>query len=169
MQNQVQEASNPVAARGSNGKFLTFRLGAESYGINVLSVREIISLPAITVVPQMPPDVRGVINLRGKIIPVLDLRRRFGFADEQFTEQTCVIVVQVRQEGGRTVLQGLLVDGVEEVLQINATEVEDTPDFGNTIKADYFLGMAKVKGKVKALLAIDRVLAGGGAAMPAFA
>lgn len=164
MENLSPSRPTGTATRVNHGKFLTFKLGAESYGINVLSVREIISLPAITVVPQMPADVRGVINLRGKIIPVLDLRRRFGFPDGKITVQTCVIVVQVSYESGRSGQQGLLVDGVEEVLQINDSEMEDTPDFGGSLSADYFLGMAKVKGQVKALLAIDRVLGGNAAA-----
>lgn len=158
LMNELCETGVSGATTATGGKFLTFKLGAESYGINVLAVREIISLTAITAVPQMPPDVRGVINLRGKIIPVLDLRRRFGFADATDTKQTCIIVVQARHAAGKAAQQGLLVDNVEEVIQINANDVAETPDFGGTISADFIVGMAKIKNTVKALLAIDRVL-----------
>src|SRR5271166_1320467 len=106
-----------VASRLS-GKYLTFKLQAESYGIDVLKVREIIRLAAITPVPQMPAYIRGVINLRGKIIPVMDLRVRFEFAVAAGTDQTCIIVVQVKLPDGKVTQMGLVVDGVEEVLNI---------------------------------------------------
>jgi purine-binding chemotaxis protein CheW len=140
------------------GKYLTFTLAEESYGIDVLQVREIIRLTDITVVPQMPAYVRGVINLRGKIIPVIDLRLRFGLSEAKETELTCIIVVQVRTGGGKMLQMGLIVDGVEEVINIAAGEIEETPDFGAQIATNYLLGMAKVRGAVKTLLNIDRVL-----------
>lgn len=141
-----------------SGKYLTFSLEHESYGIDVLQVREIIRLTDITAVPQMPAYVRGVINLRGKIIPVIDLRLRFGFSDVKNTDLTCIIVVQVKMPDGKTTQMGLIVDGVEEVANIAGTDIEETPDFGAKIETDYILGMAKVKGAVKTLLNIDRVL-----------
>jgi purine-binding chemotaxis protein CheW len=140
------------------GKYLTFTLQNESYGIDVLKVREIIRQTEITSVPQMPDFVRGVINLRGKIIPVMDLRRRFDFNDAKDTEQTCIVVVQVRLPDGKTTQMGLIVDGVEEVINIAASDIEETPDFGAQISTDYILGMAKVRGVVKMLLNIDKVL-----------
>jgi purine-binding chemotaxis protein CheW len=140
------------------GKYLTFILHDESYGIDVLKVREIIRLTTITAVPQMPDYVRGVINLRGKIIPVMDLRLRFGFAEAANTEQTCIIVVQVKLSDGKTTQMGLVVDGVEEVLNIAAADIEETPDFGGQIATHYIVGMAKVKGAVKTLLDIDGVV-----------
>ncbi len=147
-----------TGSRQKAGKYLTFTLHAESYGIDVLKVREIIRQTTITVVPQMPAHVRGVINLRGKIIPVMDLRLRFGFADAASTEQTCIIVVQVKLPDGKVVQMGLVVDGVEEVVSIAATDIEETPDFGGQICTDYIVGMAKVKNVVKVLLDIDRVV-----------
>jgi purine-binding chemotaxis protein CheW len=124
----------------------------------VLKVREIIRHIAITVVPQMPDHIRGVINLRGKIIPVMDLRRRFGFPNATNTEQTCIVVMQVKLPDGRDTAMGMVVDGVEEVINFNASDLEETPEFGGQIAVDYILGMAKVKGVVKVLLDIDRVV-----------
>ena len=142
------------------GKYLTFSIEGESYGIDVLKIREIIRLIDITVVSQMPTYVRGVINLRGKIIPVMDLRLRFGFGVAEKTEQTCIVVVLVKLGGGKSTQMGLVVDAVEEVVNIAAGDIEETPDFGAEISTDCLLGMAKIKGAVKALLDIDRVLAG---------
>ncbi len=141
------------------GKYLTFTLQRESYGVRVLQVREIIRLTDITAVPQMPAYIRGVINLRGKIIPVLDLRMRFGFPDASHTDQTCIVVVQVTLPDGKQTAMGMVVDGVEEVLNITDSEIEETPDFGTQLETDYILGMAKIKGAVKALLDIDKVIA----------
>ena len=140
------------------GKHLTFNLQRESYGIDVLKVREIIQLTAITAVPRMPDYVKGVINLRGKIIPVIDLRVRFGFDGVKDTDLTCIIVVQVKMPDGKNTQMGLVVDGVEEVVNLITGDIEGTPDFGGKISTDYILGMAKVKGTVKTLLNIDRVL-----------
>ena len=142
----------------SSGKHLTFNLKNESYGIDVLKVREIIRQTSITTVPQMPDYVRGVINLRGKIIPVIDLRLRFGFTDVKDTEKTCIIVVQVKMHDGKNTQMGLVVDGVEEVVNLAPGDIEGTPDFGGKISTDYIIGMAKVKGTVKTLLNIDRVV-----------
>jgi purine-binding chemotaxis protein CheW len=141
------------------GKYLTFRLAAESYGIDILKVREIIRHVNITPVPEMPDYIRGVINLRGKIIPVMDLRRRFKIPQASDTELTCIVVVQLGpQSSTQGTAMGMVVDGVEEVVNINAGEIEQAPSFGGENAADYIVGMAKVKGAVKVLLDIDRAV-----------
>ena len=150
----------PVAALKNDdrgGKYLVFELGREEFGIRVLKVREIMGIQDITAVPQTPAHVKGVINLRGKVIPVVDLRLKFGLPEQQYTPRTCIIVVQANGEGG-PMLMGIVVDGVAEVLNLAAADIEDTPDFGEGTATPYLLGMAKVKGKVKILLEIDRVL-----------
>ncbi len=130
----------------------------EAYGIGVLKVREIIRMQKITPVPQMPMFVKGVINLRGRVIPVVDLRVKFGVKAE-FAERTCIVVVQVKLPTEQTVQMGLIVDSVEEVVTLQAGEIEPTPEFGTRVDTTYLLGMAKVKGAVKTLLDIDRVVA----------
>jgi len=155
--NQIMSIETKAVTR-LNGKYLTFNLQAESYGIDVLKVREIIRLTTITSVPQMPPHIRGVINLRGKIIPVMDLRVRFEFASAANTEQTCIIVVQVKLPDGKATQMGLVVDGVEEVINIAENDIEETPSFGGQICTDYIIGIAKVKGLVKTLLDIDGIV-----------
>jgi len=140
------------------GKYLTIGLGAEAYGIPVLRVREIIRLQKITPVPQMPSYVKGVINLRGRVIPIVDLRVKFGVPAE-FADRTCIVVVQVRLASEQTVPMGLIVDRVEEVANLGAAEIEPTPDFGAKLNTDYILGLAKGKGQVKTLLDLDRVVA----------
>ena len=150
----------PSSAGVAAGKYLTFVLGDESYAISVLKVREIIRLTAITAVPQMPDYVKGVINLRGKIIPVLSLRSKFGLPSGRDQQRTCIVVVQLTQSFGAQMQMGLIVDDVEEVVNISASEIEATPDFGAQLDTQYLLGMAKIKGAVKSLLDIDRVIAG---------
>jgi purine-binding chemotaxis protein CheW len=140
------------------GKYLTFILNRECYGIPVLKVREIIRLASITGVPQMPSYVKGVINLRGRIIPVIDLCDKFGLAHAATTENACIVVVQVNGAGNRPIPLGLEVDGVEEVCQLAAGDIEETPEFGVAVDTSYILGMAKAKGVVKTLLDIDRAL-----------
>jgi purine-binding chemotaxis protein CheW len=140
------------------GKYLTIGLGSEAYGIPVLRVREIIRMQKITPVPQVPDFVKGVINLRGRVIPIVDLRVKFGFAAD-FAERTCIVVVQVKVRSEHTVPMGLIVDRVEEVVTLAEGEIEPTPDFGAKVKTEYLLGMAKVKGQVKTLLDIDQVVA----------
>ena len=141
------------------GKYLTFTLGNESYGIAVKKIREIIRMIEVTTVPQMPAYVRGVVNLRGKIIPVIDLRLRFRMGGAETDERTCIIVVQVARSGGGGTLQmGLVVDQVEEVLNIHAADLEEPPKFGAAVHEAYILGMAKIKEGVKTLLDIDRVI-----------
>src|SRR5512142_1847261 len=120
------------------GKYLAFALGNEEYGLPVLKVREIIKVMDITQVPQVPPHVRGVINLRGKVIPVIDLRLKFGFASQDYTERTCIIVVDVSL-GGANVMMGIVVDSVSEVLNIAGADIDETPDFGGQVTTDYIL------------------------------
>lgn len=139
------------------GKYLTFQLGNEEFGIQVVKVREIMGLQDITAVPQTPSYVKGVINLRGKVTPVVDLRLKFGLPEAEYTQRTCIIVVQVHGSAG-PMLMGIIVDSVSEVLNLAAGDIEDTPDFGDGAATPYLLGMAKTKGKVKILLEIDQVL-----------
>jgi len=139
------------------GKYLTFTLDEEEYGIGILKIKEIIGMMSITPVPQTPEHVKGVINLRGKVIPVVDLRLRFGMETIDYTERTCIIVVETSVQTG-TVQIGIVVDSVSEVLNIKAEEIEETPTFGTKLNTDYILGMAKMEGAVKILLDIDKVL-----------
>lgn len=139
------------------GKYLTFQLGNEEFAIQVLRVREIMGVQEITAVPQTPAYVKGVINLRGKVIPVVDLRLKFGLPELEYTQRTCIIVVQIQGEAEKLLI-GVIVDAVSEVLTLQAAEIEDTPDFGSGVATPYLLGMAKIRGKVKILLDIDQVL-----------
>lgn len=156
-------ASQPVTETGAagGGKFLTFTIGREEYGLPVLKVREIIKVMDITHVPQVAAHVLGVINLRGKVIPVIDLRRKFGFAPQAPTERTCIIVAEVALAAS-VVMMGVVVDSVSEVVNVTAAEIEQPPDFGGKGGNDYLLGLAKVKGGVKILLDLDRVLGSDG-------
>lgn len=148
---------DPARKSERAGKYLVFHLGREEFGVQVLKVREIMGIQEITLVPQMPSYVKGVINLRGKVIPVIDLRAKFGLDASEYTQRTCIVVLEVAQDGGG-ILMGAVVDGVSEVLSLQDGEIEDTPDFGDHADIPYVLGMAKVKGKVKILLDIDHVL-----------
>ena len=140
-----------------SGKYLIFQLGTEEFGVEVLKVREIMGVLEITAVPQMPSYLKGVINLRGKVIPVVDLRLKFGLPEEPYTPRTCIIVVRTEQEHDALVM-GMIVDGVAEVLPLTEADIEDTPDFGTGVATPFLRGMAKIKGKVKILLDIDKVL-----------
>lgn len=145
------------AMADKEGKYLTFSLAKEEYGIGILKIKEIIGMVPITTVPRTPDFVKGVINLRGKVIPVIDLRLRFGMASIDYTERTCIIVVEIEGTAG-TVQIGIVVDAVSEVLNVNGEDIEETPTFGAKLNTDYILGMAKMDGGVKILLDIDRVL-----------
>ena len=147
------------SAQSKAGKYLTFKLAAEDYGLEILKVQEIIKMMDITRVPRTPHFVRGVINLRGKVIPVVDLRLKFGMSESETTDKTCVIVVQVARKAG-TVTMGIIVDEVSEVLDIVGEDIEPSPSFGTTVDTRFILGMAKTKGAVKILLDIDKVLSG---------
>lgn len=159
MESSASPATPDTPAQHDNraGKYLTFMIGKEEFGVAVLKVREIMGIQDVTTVPQTPAWMKGVINLRGKIIPVIDLRLRFGVDALGYTERTCIIVVQV-SSGAAILPMGIIVDEVSEVLTMTAGDIEDTPDFGSQVATDYILGMAKIKGKVKILLDIDKVL-----------
>ena len=146
-----------TTALAAPGKYLTFALADEEYALPVLKVREIIKMMEITQVPKVPPHVKGVINLRGKVIPIVDLRLKFGFPPQDATERTCIIVVDAALNGGRSSL-GFVVDGVNEVMNIAAEEIEPTPDFGEQVNTTYMQGVAKRGVHVKMLLDLDRVL-----------
>jgi len=153
----MEKTATQVVADDRAGKYLTFRLGPEEFGVRVDKVREIMGVQEVTAVPQTPDYLKGVINLRGKVIPVIDLRLKFGLEAVAYTQRTCIIVVQVRGEVS-TIQVGLVVDTVSEVLNLSGSDIENTPDFGAQVTIPFILGMAKVKGKVKILLDIDRVV-----------
>jgi purine-binding chemotaxis protein CheW len=139
------------------GKYLTFSLAGEEYGMGILKVKEIIGLMPITLVPHTPEHVKGVINLRGKVIPVVDLRVKFNMAGVQATERTCIIVTEINSNGNK-IHMGIVVDSVSEVLNIKSAEIEDMPSFGSKLDANYILGVAKIGESVKILLDIDKVM-----------
>jgi len=147
-------------SRAHEGKYLTFHLREEVYGIGIRRVKEIIGLMNITPIPQTPDYIRGVINLRGKVIPVVDLRARFSLDVKENTRHTCIIVVEIDNSSG-TVPVGIIVDEVAEVLNIRGAEIDEAPSFGINLNMDFLLGIAKVSGGVKLLLDINRVLTAG--------
>ena len=153
------EQSQTTALLNREGKYLTFALAHEEYGLEILKVREIIGYIDVTAVPQTPHYVRGVINLRGQVIPVVDLRAKFGMETTDVTEQTCIIVVEI-SGSERTFNTGIIIDHVQEVLDIPGHNIEDTPSFGAAVNTDFILGMGKVEDSVKILLDIDMVLGG---------
>jgi purine-binding chemotaxis protein CheW len=146
-----------LGAMQHEGKYLTFSMGPENYGIGIRKVKEIIGMIPITSVPQTPDFFKGVINLRGKVIPVMDLRIRFGMEQAEYTERTCIVVVEVPGKVS-TQLVGVVVDAVSEVVNIKGEDIEETPSFGTNADSDYILGLAKISGDVKILLDIDRML-----------
>jgi len=160
MSENNQKNTGSKSASVQEGKYLTFTLDNEDYGIHILKIKEIIGMMPITSVPRTPPFVKGVINLRGKVIPVVDLRSKFEMAATDYTERTCIIVVEIEGQNG-TVMMGIVVDSVSEVLNIKGEDIEETPAFGTELNTDYILGMAKMEGGVKILLDIDRVLSDG--------
>jgi len=153
----TQTLAPPPTAATRAGKYLTFALGHEEYGLQILKVREIIGFMEITAVPRTPPYVSGVINLRGQVISVVNLRAKFGMAPAERTEQTCVIVVEINRDG-RKLSTGIVVDRVSEVLNIAAEHIEEPPSFGDSVDTQFILGMGKVGKAVKILLDIDKVL-----------
>jgi purine-binding chemotaxis protein CheW len=146
-----------LSAKSRDRKYLTFTLAGEDYGIGILKIREIIGMMSITSVPQSPDFVKGVINLRGKVIPVIDLRLRFGLPAIDYTERTCIIVVEIDRPDDILNI-GIVVDSVSEVMNISGGDIEDVPSFGTQLNTDYILGMAKIESGVKILLDIDKVL-----------
>ncbi len=157
MEAAVCEAEARESSAELAGKYLTFRLGGEDFGLMILKVQEIIGMQAITGIPRTPEAVKGVINLRGKVIPVIDLRLKFGLEEAEVSRKTCIIVVQVIREQG-DVIMGIVVDEVSEVLEISGSEIEPPPAFGTRVNTDFILGMAKTEDAVKILLDLDRVL-----------
>jgi purine-binding chemotaxis protein CheW len=160
MESSVLERPAAVDAAKTDsraGKYLTFQLAKEEFAVQVLNVREIMGVQEITAVPQMPFHVKGVLNLRGKVIPVIDLRLKFGMEEMEYTQRTCIIVVQIEGAGGK-ISTGIIVDGVSEVLTLQTADIEDTPDFGMGAATPYLMGLAKIKGKVKILLDITKVI-----------
>ena len=144
----------------AGGKFLTFALAGEDYGIEILKVQEIIGIMNITPIPRTPDYVKGVMNLRGKIIPIVDLRSKFEMEAIEQTEETCIIVVQdARQD--REITMGVVVDRVSEVVDISTAQIENAPSFGSSVNTDYILGMGKIADKVVILLDVDKVLSSG--------
>ncbi len=139
------------------GKYLTFALAHEEYGLEILKVREIIGYMEITAVPQMPHYVKGVINLRGQVIPVIDLRAKFGIPTTEVTDETCIIVVEITHDRHKF-NTGIVVDRVREVLDIAGEQIEEAPQFGPSVNTDFILGMGKVEQSVKILLDINKVL-----------
>jgi purine-binding chemotaxis protein CheW len=145
----------PMVAEAKAGKYLTFVLAGEGYGLEILGVREIMGMMDITSIPRTPDFVRGVMNLRGKVIPVIDLRLRFGMEAGEVTEQTCIIVVDICDSE-----VGIVVDEVHEVLDIAAEDIEGPPSFGVEAETNFIMGMGKADDKVTILLDIARVLTG---------
>ncbi|HEV2692710.1 MAG TPA: chemotaxis protein CheW [Verrucomicrobiae bacterium] len=154
-------APTNASAAALAGKYLTFQLGEEGYGFPILRVREIIRHVIPTLLPGLPRHVKGVINLRGKVIPVVDLRLKFGFPAAASGERACIVVLQLESSSTGARTMGVIVDGVEEVIQVSASEIEEAPDFGAGLETEYILGMAKIRGTVKTLLDVDQVLTAG--------
>lgn len=151
-----------MAEQGSarrEGKYLTFRLAEDEYGVGILSVREIIGMMPVTSLPQAPSSVLGVMNLRGRVIPIIDLRRQFAMAATSYTERTCIVVVEKGGNGSSPQVVGVVVDAVSEVLHVRAEDIEEPSDFGGTA-SEAILGMAKMDSGIKILLDIDKALSG---------
>ena len=141
------------------GKYLIFELGVEEFGVSVMQVREIMKMQQITTVPRAPQYVQGVINLRGRIVPVVNIRRKFRLPEQPYTERTCIVVVHAQMDGVEQPV-GIIVDGVVEVLLLGSDDIEDKPDFGREAATSYVCGIAKSKGKVKILLDINSIMGG---------
>jgi len=158
---QMKQTTNkklPVAANEQDQQqYLTFMLGGETYAMGILSIKEIIEYGNITEVPRMPEFIRGVINLRGAVVPVIDLGARFGKHTTNVTRRTCIVIIEVAN-GEETQDVGVMVDAVNEVLEIAASEIEPAPSFGANIRADFIEGMGKIKGKFVIILNIHQVL-----------
>ncbi|MFW5775263.1 MAG: chemotaxis protein CheW [Chitinivibrionales bacterium] len=153
----VSEKNTTEIGNKLAGKYLTFKLGEEEYGLEILKVQEIIQMQEVTHVPRTPDYVRGVINLRGKVIPVIELRRKFGMQPHEDTEKTCIIVVQIADDA-HAITMGIIIDEVKEVLDIDVASIEETPAFGESTSTEFIMGMGKVGDTVKMLLDINKVL-----------
>lgn len=163
MENNQGASNNPAGSGASlrveTGKYLTFKLASEDYGIGVLKVQEIIGMMKVTRVPQMPEFVRGIVNLRGKLVPVIEMRSKFKMASQEDSDRTCIIVVQVCDNNTSTTM-GIIVDSVSEVLDIRENQLDPAPSFGAKIDTAFILGIGKVSDKVVMLLDIDSILSG---------
>ncbi len=155
MTEQKVQGVNEITLKG--GKFLTFLMATEKYGLEILKVREIIGMMDVTSVPTTPAFIRGVINLRGKVVPVVDLRLKFGMKAKEDTERTCIIVVHLAQTD-QEMTMGIIVDEVSDVVDVSHDQIEPPPSFGVNIRTDFILGMGKLERKVMTMLDIDRVL-----------
>lgn len=155
--NALVPLGGKAAAAAEPKQYLTFMLGGEVYAIGILAVKEIIEYAGLTSVPMMPPAIRGVINLRGAVVPVMDLAARFGREANAVTKRTCIIIVEVEQGGEKQVV-GVMVDAVNAVLEIAAADIEKAPAFGARIRSDFIAGMGKVNGKFVILLEAAQVL-----------
>ncbi|HET9642879.1 MAG TPA: chemotaxis protein CheW [Burkholderiaceae bacterium] len=151
-------AQPPCAAAGEPTQYLTFMLGGEAFAIGILSIKEIIEYHGLTTVPMMPDCVRGVINLRGAVVPVIDLQARFGRASSPVTKRTCIVIVEMQSADQERQVIGVLVDVVNEVIEISAGDIEPAPSFGAGIRSEYIAGMGKVRGRFVILLQVDAVL-----------
>lgn len=147
----------PALLAAEPQQYLTFMLGGETFALGILAIKEIIEYRGLTEVPMMPPSIRGVINLRGAVVPVMDLQARFGRPSSDITKRTCIVIIEVESEGERHVL-GAVVDAVNEVLEIAPADIEPPPSFGTRIRSDFIHGMGKVRGKFVILLAAEQVL-----------
>jgi purine-binding chemotaxis protein CheW len=138
-------------------QYLTFLLSGEECAISILKVREIIEYDTLTTVPKMPPWVRGVINLRGAVVPVVNLAAKFGMQEKPLSKTTCIVIVEALFEGQESIV-GLITDAVSQVLELSAEDIQPVPDFGTRVKMDYLLGMAQLGRKFALLLDVDKVL-----------
>ena len=155
----MTEPTTVSKGKAQAGKYLTFVLGNEDFGVEILKVKEIIGYQEVTEVPQTPTEVKGVINLRGQVIPVVDLRLRFGMEEKEITEETCILVVEVTGNSGPLFI-GIVVDNVSEVLDIRSEQIEPSPEFGQAVNIDFIMGMGKIGDDVKILLDIEKVVGG---------
>ena len=154
---QAEQQAVSRDAEQDQNQYLTFMLGGEMYAIAILNIKEIIEYGSLTTVPMMPEFIRGVINLRGSVVPVVDLSARFGKQGTGITRRTCIVIIEIRSEGELQDI-GVVVDTVNEVLEIPAQEIEPTPAFGATIRADFIQGMGKINGKFVIILDVNHVL-----------
>ena len=155
------QPSAPVQAGADHSQYLTFMLGGESFAIGILAIKEIIEYGGVTEVPMMPACIRGVINLRGAVVPVMDLALRFNRPASAIGKRTCIVIVEIETNGEQQIV-GVMVDAVNAVLEIAAADVEPAPSFGTRIQPDFIAGMGKVNGKFVILLDVDNVLSADG-------
>jgi len=152
-----QNSTAFISENAQEGKYLTFSLGAEEFGLEILKVREIIGYIDVTAIPRTADYVKGVINLRGQVIPVVNLRLKFGMKESDVTDQTCIIVVETIRDN-KEINVGIIVDRVQEVLDINEQDIDPSPQFSSSVDTDFILGIAKIGESIKILLSIDKVL-----------